>query len=204
MEGNYFTSNFQYGITLDKRNQSWQPTEGYATSFYQKLPLILDSSSISNNFNASMYNEFSEDVIGSLKFQFRAINGVDEDVRLSERQYISSKRLRGFVRGKVGPKDGTDWVGGNYISGMSAEAQLPNLLPESYKTDFGIFFDTGNVWGVDYDNSIDNSNKIRSSVGLAANVFTPVGPLSWTISQAITKASTDQTETFNFNIGTSF
>ena len=69
MDGDYFTSNFQYGITLDKRNQSWQPTEGYATSFYQKLPLILDSSSISNNFNASLYNEFSEDVIGSLKFQ---------------------------------------------------------------------------------------------------------------------------------------
>ena len=204
MDGDYFTSNFQYGITLDKRNQSWQPTEGYATSFYQKLPLILDSSSISNNFNASLYNEFSEDVIGSLKFQFRAINGVDEDVRLSERQYVSSKRLRGFVRGKVGPKDGTDWVGGNYVSGMSAEAQLPNLLPESYKTDFGVFFDTANVWGVDYDNSIDNSNKIRSSVGFAANMFTPVGPLSWTISQAITKASTDQTETFNFNIGTSF
>ncbi len=64
--------------------------------------------------------------------------------------------------------------------------------------------DTGNVWGVDYSDSLDDSNKIRSSVGIAANVFTPVGPLSWTLSQAITKASTDVKETFNFNIGTSF
>ena len=204
MDGDYFNSNFTYGITVDKRNQSWQPTEGYKASFFQALPLIQDSSSISNRFNISKYHDFSEDVIGSLKFQFRTIHGTDGDVRVTDRQYISSKRLRGFVRGKVGPKDGVDWIGGNYVTGLSAEAALPNLLPESYKTDIGLYLDTGNVWGVDYSDSLDDSNKIRSSVGIAANVFTPVGPLSWTLSQAITKASTDVKETFNFNIGTSF
>ena len=91
-----------------------------------------------------------------------------------------------------------------FLSGVSAEAQLPNLLPESYRTDFGLYFDTANVWGVDYSNAVNDSNKIRSSIGIAANVFTPIGPLSWTVSQAITKANTDKTETFNFNIGTSF
>jgi len=204
MDGDYFNSNFTYGITVDKRNQSWQPTEGYKASFFQALPLIQDSSSISNRFNISKYHDFSEDVIGSLKFQFRTIHGTDGDVRVTDRQYISSKRLRGFVRGKVGPKDGVDWIGGNYVTGLSAEAALPNLLPESYKTDIGLYLDTANVWGVDYSDSLDDSNKIRSSVGIAANVFTPVGPLSWTLSQAITKASTDVKETFNFNIGTSF
>jgi len=204
MDGDYFNSNFTYGLTIDKRNQSWQPTEGYKASFFQGLPLIQDSSAIINRFNISNYHDFSEDIIGSLKFQFRAIYGTDGDVRVTERQYISSKRLRGFVRGKVGPKDGDDWVGGNYVTGLSAEAALPNLLPESYKTDIGLYLDTGNVWGVDYNDSVDDSNKIRSSVGIAANVFTPIGPLSWTFSQAITKASTDSTETFNFNIGTSF
>ncbi len=204
MDGDYFNSNFTYGITVDKRNQNWQPTEGYKASFFQALPLIQDSSSISNRFNISKYHDFSEDVIGSLKFQFRTIHGTDGDVRVTDRQYISSKRLRGFVRGKVGPKDGADWIGGNYVTGLSAEAALPNLLPESYKTDIGLYLDTANVWGVDYSDSLDDSNKIRSSVGIAANVFTPVGPLSWTLSQAITKASTDVKETFNFNIGTSF
>ena len=204
MDGDYFNSNFTYGVTIDKRNQSWQPTEGYKASFFQSLPLIQDFSSIANRFNVSKYHDFSENVIGSLKFQLRTIHGVDEDVRLTERQYISPRKLRGFVRGKVGPKDGDDWIGGNYVTGLSAEAALPNLLPESYKTDIGLYLDTGNVWGVDYSDSVDDSNKIRSSVGIAANVFTPIGPLSWTVSQAITKASTDSTETFNFNIGTSF
>ena len=204
MDGDYFNSNFTYGIAIDKRNQSWQPTEGYKASFSQSLPLIQDSSSIYNNINISNYHDFSEDIIGSLKFQLKTVHGVDDDVRLSGRQYISSRKLRGFVRGKVGPKDGIDWVGGNYVIGLSAEAQLPNLLPESYRTDFSIYFDTANVWGVDYSDSVDDSNKLRSSFGIAANVFTPIGPLSWTLSQAITKAKTDVTETFNFNIGTSF
>ena len=143
-------------------------------------------------------------MIGALKLHVKTIHGVDEDVRLTQRLYVPSRKLRGFVRGKVGPKDGDDWVGGNFLSGLSAEAQLPNLLPESYRTDFGLYFDTANVWGVDYSDAVNDSNKIRSSIGIGANVFTPVGPLSWTMSQNLTKASTDVTETFNFNIGTSF
>ena len=204
MDGTYITSDFTYGITLDKRNQSFQPTEGYSTSFFQSLPLIQDSSSILNTFNANTWHEISENVIGSLKFQAKTVHGVDDNVRLTNRLFVSGRKLRGFVRGKVGPKDGADWIGGNYVTGLSVEAQLPNLLPEAYKTDFSLYLDTANIWGVDYSDSIDDSNKIRSSVGVAANVFTAIGPLSWTLSQSLTKASSDVTETFNFNIGTSF
>ena len=204
MDGTYITSDFTYGITLDKRNQSFQPTEGYSTSFFQSLPLIQDSSSIINTFNANTWHEISENVIGSLKFQAKTVHGIDDNVRLTNRLFVSGRKLRGFVRGKVGPKDGSDWVGGNYVTGLSVEAQLPNLLPEAYKTDFSLYLDTANIWGVDYSDSIDDSNKIRSSVGVAANVFTAIGPLSWTLSQSLTKASSDVTETFNFNIGTSF
>ena len=204
MDGTYITSDFTYGITLDKRNQSFQPTEGYSTSFFQSLPLIQDSSSIINTFNANTWHEISENVIGSLKFQAKTVHGVDDNVRLTNRLFVSGRKLRGFVRGKVGPKDGSDWIGGNYVTGLSVEAQLPNLLPEAYKTDFSLYLDSANIWGVDYSDSIDDSNKIRSSVGVAANVFTAIGPLSWTLSQSLTKASSDVTETFNFNIGTSF
>ena len=204
MDGTYITSDFTYGITLDKRNQSFQPTEGYSTSFFQSLPLIQDSSSIINTFNANTWHEISENVIGSLKFQAKTVHGIDDNVRLTNRLFVSGRKLRGFVRGKVGPKDGANWIGGNYVTGLSVEAQLPNLLPEAYKTDFSLYLDSANIWGVDYSGSIDDSNKIRSSVGVAANVFTAIGPLSWTLSQSLTKASSDVTETFNFNIGTSF
>ena len=76
-------------------------------------------------------------------------------------------------------------------------------MPESYRTDFGLFLDTANIWGVDYTN-VEDTNTIRSSVGLSANIFTTIGPLSFTVAQDISKASTDETETFNFRLGTSF
>ena len=204
MDGTYFNSDFEYSITLDKRDQSFQPTAGYRTSFTQSLPIILDSSSVMNGLNMSAYHDFSDDVIGSLKFYAKTIHGLGDDVRLTKRLFAPRNKLRGFARGKVGPKDGEDWVGGNYVTALSVEAQLPNLLPESYRTDFSLFFDTGNIWSVDYSDSVDDSNKIRSSMGLGANLWTPIGPLSWIIAQDLTKASTDQTETFNFRIGTSF
>ena len=112
--------------------------------------------------------------------------------------------LGGFDVFKTGPKDGEDYVGGNYVTGLSAEAQLPNLLPEQYRTDFSVFLDTANIWGVDYDTSVDETNKIRSSVGIGANVYTAIGPLSFILAQSLTKASNDTTQTFNFQLGTSF
>ena len=203
MEGNFFNSDLGYALTVDKRNQSFRPTEGYKTTFRQSLPIIQDSSSILNGLDVSAYHDFSEDLIGSLKFHSRAINGIDGDVRLTSRLYIPRKRLRGFNTYKVGPKDGDDYIGGNYTTALSAEAQLPNLLPESYRTDFSFFLDTANVWGVDYT-SVDETNKLRSSIGLSANVFTTIGPLSFTVAQNLSKATNDETETFNFRLGTSF
>ena len=78
------------------------------------------------------------------------------------------------------------------------------FFTESSKTDVGLFFDVGNVWGVDYDDSIDNSNNIGSSAGVTASWISPLGPMTFVLATDISKASTDKTETFNFNLGTSF
>jgi len=204
MEGDFFNIDFTYGLTLDKRDQSWKPTEGYKTSFTQTLPIVQDSSAIENALRISTYHDFTDDVIGSIKFYARAINGLDDDVRLTKRLYIPRNSLRGFNTRKVGPKDGDDWIGGNYAAALSAEAQLPNLLPESYRTDISVFLDTGNVWSVDYSDAVDDTNTIRSSFGIGANVFTTIGPLSFVLAQAITTSAQDETEKFNFRLGTSF
>ena len=118
----------------------------------------------------------------------------DDDVRLSKRKGLSSKRLRGFEKNKVGPVDGKDHIGGNYAAALNFEANLPNLLPEDTNTDVGLFLDFGNVWGVDYDSSIDDSNKIRSSTGIAANWMSPIGPMTFTLFSKFSKADTDETE----------
>ena len=156
MEGNYFNTDFTYSLIADKRNQVFKPTEGYRASFTQSLPLIQDSSSILNGVDFSSYHDFSEDLIGSFKFFARTITGIDDDVRLTNRLFLPRRKLRGFNTYKVGPKDGEDYIGGNYLSAISAEAQLPNLLPETYKTDINLFFDAANVWSVDYSSTLVN------------------------------------------------
>ena len=70
--------------------------------------------------------------------------------------------------------------------------------------DFSYFIDIGNVWSVDYNDTIDDSNKIRSATGITVDWFTPIGPLSFSFSQTLTKASTDETESFRFDLGTTF
>ena len=81
---------------------------------------------------------------------------------------------------------------------------MPNLLPDDTRTDIILFLDFGNVWGVDYDSSIDDSNKIRSSTGAMASWMSPIGPMTFTLSQNLLKANTDKTQSFNFQLGTTF
>ena len=204
-KGTFTDFSFNYGISYDNRDRVYKPTEGYLSSFSQSLPIIADASAIRNTYQLSLYNSFGQDFIGSFKFYTSAINGLsNEDVRLSKRTFLSTNRLRGFESGKVGPKDGLDYVGGNYAIATNFDLNLPNLLPETTKTDVGLFLDFGNIWGVDYDKTIDDSSKLRSSAGITTNWLSPVGPMSFIFSQNISKASTDVTESFNFRLGTTF
>ena len=195
----------EYGFTFDKRNRAFMPTSGSIIRFGQSFPVFADKRSLSNYFSVSGYKTLTEDVVGASKFLISNISSLgDDDVRLSKRKFLSSRRLRGFERGKVGPVDGSDHIGGNYSAALNFEANLPNLLPEDTNTDINLFLDFGNVWGVDYDSSLDDSNKIRSSTGVQAQWNSPIGPMSFTFSKNISKADTDKTQSFNFNIGTTF
>ena len=67
-----------------------------------------------------------------------------------------------------------------------------------------MFFDAANVWGVDYNSTLDDADKIRSSVGIGIDWFTPIGPLNFSFAEPLSKGSNDKTETFRFNLGTTF
>jgi outer membrane protein insertion porin family len=204
-KGTFTDLSFEYSVTLDARDKVYAPTDGYISSFSQQLPIYADSPYLSNSYSFSKYQSITPNALGRFKLFATAINGLDDkDVRLSKRKNLSTSRLRGFEAGKVGPKDGNDYIGGNYAIASNFEISLPNLLPEGTKTDVGVFLDLGNVWEVDYDKDLDDSNKIRSSAGINTDWLSPIGPLSFVFAQNISKASTDVTEFFNFRLGTTF
>ena len=202
-EGSYFTSNIGYVLDLDKRNQRFQTTDGFQSKFVQNIPLISESDTLLNGYQIDTYHSFN-DINTSLGLYLRAVTGLSDNVRISERLNLPRKRLRGFESGKVGPVDANDYVGGNYAAALNFQSNLPFLFPSFQSVDFNYFIDAANVWGVDYSNAVGDSSQIRSSTGVGLEWFSPIGPFTFTLAQPISKIDTDETQTFQFNIGTNF
>jgi len=204
-KGNYYDSFINFDFDYDKRNQKFKTTDGFRSFYSLNIPIISKTNTLSNIYQYTSYTELYNENVTSFSFYAKSSHSIsNEDIKLSERNFLPSNKLRGFVTDAVGPKDGNDYIGGNYASSVNIASTLPKILPSNQNIDFLIFLDAGNIWGVDYDSSINNSNKIRSSAGLAVDWFTIVGPLNFSLSLPITKADTDKTETFRFNIGTTF
>jgi len=206
-EGNYEDFYFNYGLNYDLRDSSYRPTSGNKTSFYQELPVVSGNNEISNTFIYTQYKSLnqSSDMIGKASLYFKAVNSLDDsDVRISKRSRVPYNRLRGFQKGKIGPVDGSDYIGGNYVTAINLSTNLPEILNTIENVDFSYFIDLANVWGVDYSSTIDDSSSIRSSTGIGLDWTTPIGPLSFSLTHPLTKKSTDKTETFRFNLGTTF
>ncbi len=207
-EGTYEDFYFNYGLDYDLRDASYRPSSGNITSFYQELPVISGNNEISNTFIFTQYKKLSQtsDMIGKASLYMKAVNTIDDsDVRISKRAHVPYNRLRGFEKRKVGPRDqNDDYIGGNYVTTLNLSTNLPGILNTVENVDFSYFIDFGNVWGVDYDSSINESNSLRSSTGVALDLLTPIGPLSFSLTQTLLKKSTDKTESFRFNLGTTF
>ena len=206
-EGSYSDFYFNYGLTYDRRDSSFNPTSGRLLSFAQKLPLAATDNEIENTFVFAAYKALNseENMIGKASLYLNSVNSLDgSDVRISKRSNVPYNRLRGFEKGKLGPIDNGDFVGGNYSAALNLSTNLPRVLSTLENLDFSYFMDFANVWGVDYNSSLDDSNQLRSSTGIALDYLSPIGPLSFSWTIPVTKKSSDKTETFRFNLGTTF
>ena len=204
-EGSYFDTFFNHTFSYDKRDQRYKTSDGYISRFSQNIPLISESYTLTNTYDYKIYNEWLDENIFSIGFFGKTSNSLaGKDIKLSDRLYLPASKLRGFESGKVGPKDGADFIGGNYAASINIATSLSQILPNSQNTNFSIFFDAANVWGIDYSSSLSDESKIRSSVGIAVDFFTPVGPLNFSLTEPITKGKNDITESFRFNLGTTF
>ena len=203
-EGDYIDSFLQFGATLDKRNQKFQTSDGFFSSYSIDLPIISDTYTLTNSYRYRYFTELFENNISSISLSLKSAHSLkDEDIKLSERLRIPSSSLRGFEYGKVGPKDGDDFIGGNYLSSINFTSTIPQILENSQNTDFVFFVDVASIWGVDYDSALDD-NKIKSSIGIGLDWFSPAGPMNFSLAYPISKSSNDVTESFRFNLGTTF
>ena len=205
--GNYTTTSLGYAFYGDFRDSKFNPSSGYTFYFDQNLAtLISDIPTIQTSVGSIFYKELINDkFIGSAKIKLSNVTALDnKDAKLSDRLYAGNLDLRGFESRGVGPVDNGDHIGGNNLAILTIKSTFPNPIPESLKANTFIFYDAGNVWGVDYSDIISSNSKLRSSIGVAMDFVSPIGPLSFAYSIPISKSSTDKEQRFLFNIGSSF
>jgi len=206
-DGNFTTSTLGFNLLADFRNSKTLPSSGSLLFFDQSYAtLISDIPTIQTSVGSTFFQELiNEKFIGSAKLKFSNVTALDnKDVKLSDRIFASTSDLRGFESRGVGPVDSGSHVGGNYLAVLNFKSSFPNPIPENFRPNTYLFYDIGNVWGADYSDIISGSSKLRSSTGLALDVVSPIGPLSFTYSIPLSKATTDKEQRFLFNIGSSF
>ena len=203
--GNYWDTFSKVNFFYDKRNQKFKTSDGFFSNYVVDIPIISETNTLTNKYSFKIFEELYENNISSFSVFLSSANSITgDDVKLSERLFIPSRKLRGFEAGKVGPKDGNDFIGGNYITSINLNTTLPQLFPNAQNLDATVFIDAANIWGVDYNSSLSDGSKIRSSIGFGVDWFTLVGPLNFSFSQALTKEDSDVEESFRFNLGTTF
>jgi len=206
-QGDTLTSSVGYVFSVDKRDSKFNPTSGTVFYFSQDIDtLISDIHAFKTSIAGTVYKELINDkFIGSAKARLANSTAINnKDIKISDRLFSSSSDLRGFEPRGVGPVDINDHIGGNNLATLSFKSTFPNPIPDSLRSTTYLFLDIGNVWGVDYSDTILSSSKIRSTTGIALDFISPIGPLSFTYSIPISKASTDKEQNFLFNIGSSF
>ena len=130
--------------------------------------------------------------------------------RVVDRFQLGSGIIRGFEPGGIGPReyDGVkgvnDALGGDKFAAMRLEALFPIGLPEEYGITGGVFYDVGNLWGLEYDSADIQYEKgaWRQAAGVSIIWITPVGPFRFNFSRAIAKELLDTANDFELTLAT--
>jgi outer membrane protein insertion porin family len=113
--------------------------------------------------------------------------------------------VRGYASASLGPADERyedERLGGNRK--VVANAEILWGIPGYDKSmRMGWFFDAGQVYGTGRKNS-NYDSSMRMSTGFSLSWMSPVGPLKISIAAPLNKKSGDDTETFQFQLGSTF
>ena len=224
-EGSRLTSSVGGTYSYDRRNSVVDPTAGFILTANQDFAgLGGDTTYSKTKGNARVYSSlFDENVVLSAELEGGAIFSND-GTRITDRFSSGGDSFRGFARNGIGPRDHCDEgaclpanqadtevdeaLGGNFYGILRLDASFPLGLPQEYGIFGGLFADVGSLWGLDDTDgsmgTVDDSLKLRSSVGVSLFVDTPLAPLRFNYAIPLQKEDYDVTERFRFTVQTRF
>ncbi len=133
-----------------------------------------------------------------------------------ENYYAGGVRtVRGYRGNYLGPREeGGDPIGGNARVLTKAQVIFPPT-PESQSVRMAAFIDAGQVFNTRQDeygfedvipeglDRVDLS-ELRAAAGISLIWMSPVGPLTFSLAEPLNETRDDETETFQFSLGTEF
>jgi outer membrane protein insertion porin family len=205
-------SSVGYTYYLDRRNDPVDPTAGWDFEIDQEFAGVGGSVRyIRSDVMARTYYELSDEFLTSFKIQAAFIEGIGQDVIISDRLFVGGSDFRGFERSGVGPRElATDTaIGAQAFAIGSAEMSFPNFLPEALDISTSLFTDVGIIGLSDQGNPrgifrIKDDLAPRATAGISVYWQSPFGPVRVDLSKAILKEDYDKTEAFRFSAGTRF
>ena len=206
--GTYRTYGPGHDLLYDRRDDRFDPTDGYFIRLSQDLAGFGgDSNWLRNRLSAGAYYPFSEDFIGSLTSESGFIYDMGEAVRINQRFFVGGDNFRGFRSAGIGPRDTStgDSLGGKrYVVG-TASLSFPVGIPREVGMRTFAFSDFGSLWDTDANGpSVVDENSIRASVGLGLSWRSPLGPIRLSVATPVVKESYDRDEIFRFSFGSRF
>jgi outer membrane protein insertion porin family len=210
-----------YTLAYNTVDNFKSPTSGMFVEFKQDLAGAGgDVNFIRSTIETRNYYEVVSDIVGVLHLQGGYLAGWgDKDLRMLDHFQMGPNLVRGFAPSGIGPRDMTpgttnDALGGTMYWGASVEAQTPlYFLPKEIGIKVAAFADAGSLWDYKGPTSwnvtgetlqVDDTNTIRSSVGMGLIWDSPLGPLRFDLAYPITKGANDRTQIFRFSGGTKF
>jgi outer membrane protein insertion porin family len=206
--GTYRTYGPGHDLVYDRRDDRFDPTDGYFIRLSQDLAGFGgDSNWLRNRLSAGAYYPFAEDFIGSLTSESGLIYDMGEPVRINQRFFVGGDNFRGFRSAGIGPRDTStgDSLGGKrYVVG-TASLSFPVGIPREVGMRTFAFSDFGSLWDTDANGpSVVDENSIRASVGLGLSWRSPLGPIRLSVATPVVKETYDRDEIFRFSFGSRF
>ncbi|HED6832129.1 TPA: outer membrane protein assembly factor BamA [Campylobacter coli] len=200
--GKTIKSSITPAITFNNTDDYYLPRKGIiASTSLEYAGLGGDQKFLSSSSKFNFYQGL-EDYIGyDLIYRYKAnfYKVWDQGyLPINQRIYLGGIRsLRGFESRTVSPKnEWGDEVGGTIAFTNSVELSFP--LIDRIKLRGSVFFDYGMI-------GRKNLDEIqRMSTGLGIEWITPIGPLQLVFAKPLNDKKGDDTNTFEFNLGTRF
>ena len=211
--GKQTASSIGYTYRYDTRISGLNPDAGVLLEFSQDFAgLGGDSKYVKTTAKAvGQRRVLNGDVVLRATVESGALSFSGGTNRTVDRFILTPGILRGFEPGGIGPRDATagDTLGGNLYVAARFEAEFPVGLPEEYGISGALFYDVGNLWGLNGVNTTGGtvngeSGSLRHVIGFGILWQTPVGPLRFNFTDALHKETYDREQSFDFTLSTTF